>query len=93
MPLLPAVCNAQNRDHAATYRKARLPLQPVPGRAVDLVLEIDQQLCSSMARTFTLVDLLKWYKVVYLPALVKRAILAGYIDIRCRPRPCCYIIR
>ena len=60
---------------------------------MDLALEIDQQLCSIISRTFTLVELLGWYKVKHLPALVKRAILAGYIDEQCRPRPYCYIAK
>ena len=46
-----------------------------------------------LARTFTLVDLLGWHKVVDLPALAQRAILAGYIDVQCRPRPYCYIAK
>ena len=75
---LPSRC-LQNGDHAATYRKARLPLQPVPGRAGDIALKIDEKLCSSMARTFTLVELLECYKVEDLPA-AKKTILAGFTD-------------
>ena len=63
-PPLPAVCNPQNGDHAATYRKADLPAQSVPGRAVDFALEVDEQLFSSRTmRIIKPVELLKWAKV------------------------------
>ena len=41
---------------------------------------IDEQLCSSISRIFTLVDLLGWYKGKDPPVLAKRAILGGFTD-------------
>ena len=44
-------------------------------------------------RIITPVELLGRYKVKDRPTLAKRAILAGYINIQCRPRPYCYIAK
>ena len=58
---------------------------------MDLALEIADELCSSMGH-FTILKLLRWPKVKHLHVLYKRAIVAGIIDILCRPRPNCCIV-
>ena len=89
---LPSRC-LQNADHAATFLKAGLWPQPLQERAVDLALQIAQELRSGMELHFTIEELLQWHKVKNLHWLYKRAIVAGIVDILCRPRPNCWIVK